>query len=136
MSDMSDTRSLVGVKVAVVDDAQTIRKLMQALLERMGCEVRCAPDGYKAISLLRSYRPEIIFLDINMPDFDGYKTCALIRNSAAHQTTPIIMLSSQDGVFDIAEGSVRGATGHVTKMPSEEVLRNIISRYTGRSNAA
>jgi twitching motility two-component system response regulator PilG len=121
---------ITGVKIAVVDDARTIRMMMSHTLKSMGCEVECAEDGYKALGMLRRFKPDLIFLDITMPELDGYQTCTLIRNAEATKNTPVVMLSSSDGIFDIAKGQARGATAHVTKMPSEAVLRHLISTHT------
>lgn len=123
-------KDITGVKIAVIDDARTIRMMMSHTLKNMGCEVECAEDGYKALGMLRRFKPDLIFLDITMPELDGYQTCTLIRNAEATKNTPVVMLSSSDGIFDIAKGQARGATAHVTKMPSETVLRQLISTHT------
>lgn len=130
MTGQTEDLDISGVKIAIVDDAKTIRMMMSHTLKSMGCEVECAEDGYKALGMLRRFNPDIIFLDITMPELDGYQTCTLIRNSEATKNTPVIMLSSSDGIFDIAKGQARGATAHVTKIPSESVLRQLIHNHT------
>ncbi|MFT4518353.1 MAG: twitching motility two-component system response regulator PilG [Halioglobus sp.] len=127
---------LRGVKIAVIDDAKTIRMMMSHTLKGMGCEVECAEDGYKALGMLRRFKPDLIFLDITMPELDGYQTCTLIRNAEATRNTPVVMLSSSDGIFDIAKGLARGATAHVTKIPPENVLRELIHNHTAKQVAA
>ncbi|MEP0201079.1 MAG: response regulator [Halioglobus sp.] len=134
--DQTEETSVAGVKVAVIDDAKTIRMMMSHTLKGMGCEVECAEDGYKALGMLRRFKPDLIFLDITMPELDGYQTCTLIRNSEDTRNTPVIMLSSSDGIFDIAKGQARGATAHVTKIPPESVLRQLIHNYTNAEKAA
>lgn len=130
MSDQNEELDISGVKIAIVDDAKTIRMMMSHTLKNMGCEVECAEDGYKALGMLRRFQPDLIFLDITMPELDGYQTCTLIRNAESTKNTPIVMLSSSDGIFDIAKGQARGATAHVTKIPPESVLRQLIHNYT------
>jgi twitching motility two-component system response regulator PilG len=71
-----------------------------------------------------------------MPELDGYQTCTLIRNAEETRNTPVVMLSSSDGIFDIAKGRARGATAHVTKIPPEGVLRELIYNHTHRRAAA
>ncbi|MCL4104092.1 UNVERIFIED_CONTAM: hypothetical protein GTU68_034954 [Idotea baltica] len=110
--------------------------MMSHTLKSMGCEVECAEDGYKALGMLRRFDPDLIFLDITMPELDGYQTCTLIRNSEGTKNTPVIMLSSSDGIFDIAKGQARGATAHVTKIPSESVLRQLIHNHTSMQAVA
>jgi twitching motility two-component system response regulator PilG len=129
MTDLTEEMNIKGVKVAIIDDAKTIRLMMSHTLRGMGCEVECAEDGYKALGMLRRFKPDIIFLDITMPELDGYQTCTLIRNAEDTKDTPVIMLSSSDGIFDIAKGQARGATAHVTKIPPESVLRELIHTY-------
>ena len=136
MTNLSEDMDISGVKIAVVDDAKTIRMMMSHTLRSMWCEVECAEDGYKALGMLRRFKPDLIFLDITMPELDGYQTCTLIRNAEDTRNTPVVMLSSSDGIFDIAKGQARGATAHVTKIPPESVLRELIYNHTSRQAAA
>ena len=136
MSNANQEFDVTGVKIAVIDDAKTIRMMMSHTLRGMGCEVECAEDGYKALGMLRRFKPDLIFLDITMPELDGYQTCTLIRNAEDTRNTPVVMLSSSDGIFDIAKGRARGATAHVTKIPPETVLRELIHNYTRAQQAA
>ena len=136
MSNVNQEFDVSGVKIAVIDDAKTIRMMMSHTLRGMGCEVECAEDGYKALGMLRRFKPDLIFLDITMPELDGYQTCTLIRNAEDTRNTPVVMLSSSDGIFDIAKGQARGATAHVTKIPPETVLRQLIFNHTKQRHAA
>lgn len=136
MTDPIENLDISGTRVAIVDDARTIRMMMSYTLKNMGCEVECAEDGYKALGMLRRFKPDLIFLDITMPELDGYQTCTLIRNAEDTCDTPVIMLSSSDGIFDIAKGQARGATAHVTKIPPESVLRQLIYTHTARPRVA
>ena len=136
MTDATEQLDISGVKVAVIDDAKTIRMMMAHTLRNMGCEVECAEDGYKALGMMRRFKPDLIFLDITMPELDGYQTCTLIRNAEDTRNTPVVMLSSSDGIFDIAKGQARGATAHVTKIPPESVLRQLIFNHTKQRAAA
>ena len=136
MTDQHEELDISGVKIAIVDDAKTIRMMMSHTLKQMGCEVECAEDGYKALGMLRRFKPDLIFLDITMPELDGYQTCTLIRNAEDTRDTPVVMLSSSDGIFDIAKGRARGATAHVTKIPPENVLRELIYNHTVSKAAA
>jgi twitching motility two-component system response regulator PilG len=136
MTDQHEELDISGVKIAIVDDAKTIRMMMSHTLKQMGCVVECAEDGYRALGMLRRFKPDLIFLDITMPELDGYQTCTLIRNAEATRDTPVVMLSSSDGIFDIAKGQARGATAHVTKIPPEAVLRQLIFNHTRNRQAA
>ncbi len=136
MMEHNEEYDISGVKIAIVDDAKTIRMMMSHTLRSMGCAVECAEDGYKALGMLRRFKPDLIFLDITMPELDGYQTCTLIRNAEETRHTPVVMLSSSDGIFDIAKGQARGATAHVTKIPPEQVLRQLIFKHTQKRRAA
>ena len=104
--------SLEGLRVMVIDDSKTIRRTAETLLRREGAEVVTATDGFEALAKIADQRPQIIFVDIMMPRLDGYQTCALIKNNSAFKSTPVIMLSSKDGLFDKAKGRIVGsATG-------------------------
>jgi len=90
--------SLGGLKVMVIDDSKTIRRTAETLLKREGCEVVTATDGFEALAKIADQQPQIIFVDIMMPRLDGYQTCALIKNNHLFKGTPVIMLSSKDGL--------------------------------------
>lgn len=107
--------SLDGIKVAVVDDSKTIRRTAETLLKKAGCEVRLAEDGFAALHVCVSFRPDIIFIDVMMPRLDGYKTVGLLKKNVMFRDTPIVMLSSKDGAFDRARGRMVGADEYVTK---------------------
>jgi twitching motility two-component system response regulator PilG len=111
-----------GVKVLVIDDSKTIRRSAENLLTKAGCEVITAIDGFDALAKIADSRPEIIFVDIMMPRLDGYQTCALIKNNSEFKTTPVVMLSSKDGLFDRAKGRIVGSDQYITKPFSKEEL--------------
>lgn len=118
-----------GVKVMVVDDSKTIRRTAETLLTKAGCEVTTATDGFDALSKIADTRPAIIFVDIMMPRLDGYQTCALIKNNSAFQSTPVIMLSSKDGLFDRAKGRIVGSDQYLTKPFSKDELLGAIKDH-------
>lgn len=111
-----------GLKVMVIDDSKTIRRTAETLLKKVGCEVITAVDGFDALAKIADTRPDVIFVDIMMPRLDGYQTCALIKNNAAFRATPVIMLSSKDGLFDKAKGRIVGSDQYLTKPFSKEEL--------------
>lgn len=126
---------VAGLKVMVVDDSKTIRRTAETLLKKEGCDVITATDGFEALAKIADHRPEIIFIDIMMPRLDGYQTCALIKHSQLFKDTPVIMLSSKDGLFDRARGRVVGSEEYLTKPFTREELLNAIKRFL-RSAAA
>jgi twitching motility two-component system response regulator PilG len=117
---------LQGVKVLVIDDSKTIRRSAENLLSKEGCDVITATDGFDALAKIADSRPEIIFVDIMMPRLDGYQTCALIKNNSEFKATPVVMLSSKDGLFDRAKGRIVGSDQYITKPFSKEELLGTI----------
>jgi len=123
-------------KIMVVDDSKTIRRTAETLLEREGYNVVTAEDGFEALAKIADLRPDIIFVDIMMPRLDGYQTCALIKNNADFRNTPVIMLSSKDGLFDKAKGRIVGSDQYVTKPFSKvEILEAVQSYLPGDASS-
>ena len=115
-----------SVKVLVIDDSKTIRRSAENLLTKEGYDVITATDGFDALAKIADARPEIIFVDIMMPRLDGYQTCALIKNNSEFKATPVVMLSSKDGLFDKAKGRIVGSDQYITKPFSREELLGTI----------
>jgi twitching motility two-component system response regulator PilG len=120
-------RSLNGLKVLVVDDSKTIRRTAESLLSKEGCQVFTAIDGFDALSKIADYQPDLIFVDIMMPRLDGYQTCSLIKHNKLFKGTPVIMLSSKDGLFDRARGRIVGSEQYLTKPFTKDELLGAIS---------
>ncbi len=121
-----------GLKVMVIDDSKTIRRTAETLLKKMGCEVITATDGFEALAKIADQRPNIIFVDIMMPRLDGYQTTALIKNNKLFKKTPVIMLSSKDGLFDRARGRIVGSEQYLTKPFTKEELLGAIKKHVTR----
>ena len=120
-------------RVMVVDDSKTIRRTAETLLRKEGFEVVTAMDGFDALGKIVDYQPDIIFLDIMMPRLDGYQTCALIKHHRIFRNTPVVMLSSRDGLFDRARGRVVGSDRYIPKPFTKEDLLAVIADYGGSS---
>jgi twitching motility two-component system response regulator PilG len=118
-----------NLKIMVVDDSKTIRRTAETLLQREGFNVITAEDGFEALAKIADQKPNIIFVDIMMPRLDGYQTCALIKNNAQFKSTPVIMLSSKDGLFDKAKGRIVGSDQYVTKPFSKVELLEAIQNH-------
>lgn len=118
-----------GLKILVIDDSKTIRRTAETLLKKEGCDVITANDGFEALSKVADYNPDIIFVDIMMPRLDGYQTCALIKHNQKFRHTPVIMLSSKDGLFDRARGRIVGSEEYLTKPFTREELLGAIRRH-------
>jgi twitching motility two-component system response regulator PilG len=118
-----------GLKVMVIDDSKTIRRTAETLLKKEGCEVVTATDGFEALAKIADEKPDIIFVDIMMPRLDGYQTCALIKNNQVFKRTPVVMLSSKDGLFDRARGRIVGSDQYLTKPFTKDELLGAIREH-------
>ena len=121
------SRSLSGLKILVVDDSKTIRRTAETLLSKEGCQVFTAIDGFDALSKIADHQPDLIFVDIMMPRLDGYETCSLIKHNKLFRETPVVMLSSKDGLFDRARGRIVGSEQYLTKPFTKDELLGAIS---------
>ena len=126
---MADLSKLRDVKVMVIDDSNTIRRSAEIFLTQAGCQVVLAEDGFDALAKIADHQPAVIFCDIMMPRLDGYQTCALIKKNPRFRNTPLIMLSSKDGLFDRARGRMVGSDQYLTKPFTPEQLLEKIGKH-------
>lgn len=127
---MSEQQPLQGLKVMVIDDSNTIRRSAEIFLGQSGCQVVLAEDGFDALAKVADNQPHLIFVDVMMPRLDGYQTCALIKKNPRFKTTPVVMLSSKDGLFDRARGRMVGAEDYITKPFTKDSLLQAVQRHT------
>jgi len=126
---------LSEVKVMVIDDSNTIRRSAEIFLKNSGCTVILAEDGFDALAKIANEHPDVIFVDIMMPRLDGYQTCSLIKRNARYRNTPVIMLSSKDGLFDRARGRMVGSDQYLTKPFTQETLVDAVQIYAAIAKA-
>ena len=136
MSAVPDFSDIRGKKVMVIDDSNTIRRSAEIFLTQAGCQVILAEDGFDALSKIADHQPRVIFVDIMMPRLDGYQTCALIKQNPKLKSTPVIMLSSKDGVFDRARGRLAGSDRYLTKPFTKEGLIAAVNEYVKPTSVA
>ena len=129
---MAEASSLAGIKVMVIDDSNTIRRSAEIFLVQAGCQVILAEDGFDALSKITDHAPDIVFCDIMMPRLDGYQTCALIKKNAKFSATPVIMLSSKDGLFDRARGRMVGSDEYLTKPFTKDSLLKTVGTHSAK----
>ena len=116
----------------VIDDSNTIRRSAEIFLAQAGCQVILAEDGFDALAKITDHQPDVIFVDIMMPRLDGYQTCALIKKNAKFNSTPVIMLSSKDGLFDRARGRMVGSDEYLTKPFTKDSLLKTVGTHRPR----
>jgi twitching motility two-component system response regulator PilG len=126
---LAESNPLAGIKVMVIDDSNTIRRSAEIFLLQAGCQVILAEDGFDALAKIADHQPSLIFVDIMMPRLDGYQTCALIKKNAKFRQTPVIMLSSKDGLFDRARGRMVGSDEYLTKPFTKDSLLKAVGAH-------
>ena len=126
---MVDLSRLRDVKVMVIDDSNTIRRSAEIFLVQAGCQVVLAEDGFDALAKIADHQPKVIFCDIMMPRLDGYQTCSLIKKNPRFKSTPVIMLSSKDGLFDRARGRMVGSDQYLTKPFTKDSLLQTVAMF-------
>ena len=129
---MSELLELSGIKVMVIDDSNPIRKTAEIFLRQAGAQVVLAEDGFDALAKINDHQPNVVFCDILMPRLDGYQTCALIKKNAKFASTPVIMLSSKDGLFDRARGRMVGSDEYLTKPFTKDGLLKTVAAHAAR----
>jgi twitching motility two-component system response regulator PilG len=127
--ELPDSAALTGVKVMVIDDSNTIRRSAEIFLLQAGCTVILADDGFDALAKIADHQPDLIFVDIMMPRLDGYQTCALIKKNTKFHQTPVVMLSSKDGLFDRARGRMVGSDQYLTKPFTKDSLLRAVATH-------
>lgn len=128
---MTSARDESSPKIMVIDDSSTIRRSAEIFLGQAGYRVILADDGFDALAKMHDHTPDLIFCDILMPRLDGYQTCALVKKSAKFRTTPVVMLSSKDSLFDRARGAMVGSTAYLTKPFTKDSLISTVREFTG-----
>lgn len=126
---VADNGNLAGIKVMVIDDSNTIRRSAEIFLVQSGCEVILAEDGFDAMAKITDHQPDVIFVDIMMPRLDGYQTCMLIKKNQRFKNTPVIMLSSKDGLFDRVRGRMVGSDEYLTKPFTKDSLLQAVKKH-------
>jgi two-component system OmpR family response regulator len=129
----------VGVqspKVLVIDDEPNIRELVQVALNFHGCVVATGATGYDALQLAYAYEPDLIVLDVLLPDIDGFEVCKRLRSVA--NDVPVIFLTARDATADTVTGLTIGGDDYITKPFSVEALVarvRAVLRRTARQRA-
>ena len=116
----------------VIDDSQTIRRTAETLLAKEGFTVFTAKDGFEALARIADHQPDLVFIDIMMPRLDGYQACALIKANPRYGNTPVIMLSSKDGLFDRARGRIVGSDAYLTKPFTRDELLGAVRTHLNK----
>ncbi len=114
-------------RVLLVDDEPVIRELVQAVLEGDGVEVRCVPDGARALAEAKRLRPDLVLLDVVLPGLDGFAVCRLLRAEAALRGVPVYMLTARSKPADHESARRAGASGYIEKPFRAQELQALVA---------
>ena len=120
--------------IVCIDDSPVVFQVMKNILEPAGYQVVGLTDPVQAIAQVARYKPDLIFLDLVMPDANGYTICQFLRKAAAFKNTPVIILTSRDNVIDRSRTKLIGASGFLGKPPDPEETLKVVHRYLSQSS--
>jgi two-component system OmpR family response regulator len=123
-----------GVRLLLVDDEENLRSMLQAALRHTGFEVRPAADGREALDAARAERPDVIVLDVMLPDLDGFEVCRRLRTEGI--ATPVVFLTARDATEDKVRGLSLGGDDYLVKPFSLEELVARIDAVLRRAGIA
>ena len=123
-------------KVACIDDSPTILDEMQRFLSNEDYEITRIEDPLKAAPILLRFKPDLILMDISMPNINGYKLCNFFRASASLKQVPIIMVSGRTGFIDKTRAKMVGATDYLTKPFSQTELLSVVNKYLAKAKVS
>ena len=115
--------------VVVVDDNTTVRALFERGTEDLAIDLVSYGSAAEAMAYLKDHRPDLLFLDIIMPDKDGLSFLRELRNLPLHQDTPVIMITSKDYMQDRTLAKALGALEFITKPMSIQAISDIIRQH-------
>jgi two-component system alkaline phosphatase synthesis response regulator PhoP len=118
-------------RILVVDDEVYILHILDFILGAEGYDVVTATNGEQALQKVREEKPDLVILDIMMPKLDGYETCRMIKNDAATQQIPVILLTAKGREVDQKLGREVGASDYITKPFSPNKLIERVQAILG-----
>ena len=119
-----------GTRVLVVDDMPGMRAVAAIILRSAGYEVETAAGGREALSRVKHARPDLVLLDLNMPDVDGFEVLQALRGEQARPPMPVVVFSGVDDSVSRLRAAALGAAGFVTKRAADAfVLRQEVDQH-------
>ncbi|MEJ2698169.1 MAG: response regulator [Desulfuromonadales bacterium] len=116
-------------KILVVEDEESLLKLESILLTSKGYEVRGVSNGQAALEAIAEELPDLILLDIMLPEMDGFEVCRRLKSDPATKELPVIMLTAKKSREDMARGEKVGADWYITKPFKSAMVIETIQRF-------
>ncbi|MBW4514408.1 MAG: response regulator [Timaviella obliquedivisa GSE-PSE-MK23-08B] len=115
--------------IACIDDSPTVLNAIHSFLNDKGIGVIMINDPVKALMQIIRSKPDLILLDVTMPNLDGYELCSLVRKHPAFKNTPVVMVTSNSGFIDRAKARLVGASGYLTKPFTQPDLVKMVFKH-------
>jgi twitching motility two-component system response regulator PilG len=116
-------------RVLVVDDSRVVRKIIELTLWRERIEVVSATDGFGALAAVSDTQPDLMLLDVHIPQMDGYQVCHVVRRHQDYRHLPIVLLSGMGSLVDRVRGKLAGSTDYLSKPFDPAELVWTVKRY-------
>ncbi len=116
-------------KVLIVDDCQIVRKLCSHILAKMGFNVKLASNGLDALEKVKLYHPDLVILDIVMPEMNGYQVCRQIKSQPQTMDIPVVFCSSKSTEVDVYWAMKQGADGYLSKPVKKYELMELMAKF-------
>lgn len=115
-------------RILIVEDEEKLARLMQQLLEAFGYEVQIMGRGTEAIAYAAEHRPDLVILDLRLPDLNGYEVCRRLRQRYHPSVMPVLMVTAMNEPVDQLRGLASGADAYLTKpYDSTELVKTVIT---------
>jgi CheY-like chemotaxis protein len=122
-------------KILLIDDHKTVLKLIEAIIRLKGYDLIYAENGHQGISSARQEKPDLILLDVMMPDLDGFKVCQYLKSEPETKDIPVIFLTARGAEDDLEFGRKAGADGFISKpFQTMDVLKQVEQMLAGRQD--
>jgi chemotaxis family two-component system response regulator PixG len=115
--------------IACIDDSPITGQILKMILKPFGYEVLSIEDPLQSITTLLKCKPDLIFLDLIMPNTNGYELCTLLRKSSAFQDKPIVILTGHDGVIDRVRAKMVGSSDFLSKPPDPDKVIQVVQKH-------
>ena len=123
------TKTPPRLTIACIDDSPNVCQVMERVITEAGYQFVCEMDALRAIAVLLSRKPDLIFLDLVMPNTNGYEICSQLRKLSYFKETPIVILTGNDGIIDRVRAKIVGSTDFVGKPAKPEQILKIIDKH-------
>ncbi|MCT7997258.1 response regulator [Laspinema olomoucense] len=115
--------------IACIDDSPLVSEILAGILQPAGYDTIAIQDPMQGVAILSEKKPDFIFLDLVMPQTNGYNLCNFLRQSNLFRETPIVILTSQDGIIDRTRAKLNGASDFLSKPPQAEKVLQMVEKY-------